>query len=338
MIQEGFASLKREAAALLIIVGCGGGTFTSSDTTIDASAGGAGQVGTGSGGDGVGGANSGSGGSANGGGGGSSMGGRAGNGGGAIAGNGGGGGAQGGTGGTGMAGASGILDAGPPRDAGACDVKCGVARTCCGGKCINPANDPNNCGSCGTRCQGTTPYCDGTCQHTPCEGVDPASCSNGAASCCGTQCCGQGQICCKNEGPQSGLPQCYTPTMDQPTCPQGCAPLCVSDRNLKRDIEAVDALSVLETVSRLPVSTWSYRTDADGVRHMGPMAQDFKEAFGLGDTDRGYYSIDAHGVSLAAIQALYERSLQQSRRIDGLERDNANLQQRLEALERSSRR
>ena len=70
---------------------------------------------------------------------------------------------------------------------------------------------------------------------------------------------------------------------------------------------------------------------------MGPMAQDFKAAFGLGDTDRGYYSVDAHGVSFAAIQALYELSAQQSLRIEGLERENASLQQRLEGLERKKR-
>jgi hypothetical protein len=185
------------------------------------------------------------------------------------------------------------------------------------------------------KCQGATPYCDGTCKPLPCEPNSEAGSCSSATPCCGTQCCAHGQLCCKVEGPQSGFPQCYTPTNDQPTCPPGCAPLCVSDRNLKRDIVPVDALSVLETVSKLPVSTWSYRTDADGVRHMGPMAQDFKAAFGLGDTDRGYYSVDAHGVSLAAIQALYELSTQQSRRIDGLERENAKLQERLEALERS---
>jgi hypothetical protein len=81
----------------------------------------------------------------------------------------------------------------------------------------------------------------------------------------------------------------------------------------------------LDTVSRLPISTWSYKSDPTDVRHMGPMAQDFKAAFGLGDTDRGYYSIDAHGVSLAAIQALYELGQEQSRRIDRLEKENESL-------------
>jgi hypothetical protein len=64
------------------------------------------------------------------------------------------------------------------------------------------------------------------------------------------------------------------------------------------------------------------------------MAQDFKAAFGLGDTDRAYHAVDAHGVTIAAIQALYEMSLEQGRRIERLERDNDQLQRELNAVSR----
>ena len=37
---------------------------------------------------------------------------------------------------------------------------------------------------------------------------------------------------------------------------------------------------------------------------MGPMAQDFRDAFGLGETELGISTIDADGVALAAIQGL----------------------------------
>ena len=57
----------------------------------------------------------------------------------------------------------------------------------------------------------------------------------------------------------------------------------------------------------LPITTWSYIDDPDRARHMGPMAQDFAAAFGLGASDRTIFQIDADGVQLAAIQALYER-------------------------------
>jgi hypothetical protein len=102
----------------------------------------------------------------------------------------------------------------------------------------------------------------------------------------------------------------------------------VSDRNLKRDVVPVDVQAVLESVARLPVSTWSYKSDTPSVRHLGPMAQDFYAAFGLGDTDRAYDAIDAHGVTLAAIKALYERVQEGEERIERLERENRNLRQR----------
>lgn len=45
----------------------------------------------------------------------------------------------------------------------------------------------------------------------------------------------------------------------------------------------------------------------DVVLGLGPMAQDFAAAFGLGDTDRQIFLLDATGVCMAAIQALHER-------------------------------
>ena len=83
--------------------------------------------------------------------------------------------------------------------------------------------------------------------------------------------------------------------------------------------------AVLESVARMPVSTWSYKSDDPSVRHLGPMAQDFYAAFGLGDTDRGYNSIDAHGVEMAAIKALYNRLEEQQAHIERLERESEEL-------------
>jgi Chaperone of endosialidase len=148
--------------------------------------------------------------------------------------------------------------------------------------------------------------------------------------CCGSGCCPAGNLCCDRQGPVSGgPPDCFSPTKDQPTCPQGCAPLCISDRNQKKNIAPVDAASILEKVSRLPISTWSYRSEPDGVRHLGPMAQDFRSGFGLGDDDRTYYAVDAQGVALAAIQALDRIVAKQQARIERLERENQELARRL---------
>src|SRR5579863_285094 len=163
---------------------------------------------------------------------------------------------------------------------GACAPACAVGRTCCGTECVNTYDDPSNCGSCGVVCSGATSYCEAnSCQAPPCAGG--TTCGAGTL-CCGSECCTSGQLCCANEGPVAREPTCFTPTAQQPTCPPGCAPECVSDRNVKRDFEPVDGRGVLESLARVPMSTWSYRSEDRSVRHLGPMAQDFHEAFGLG--------------------------------------------------------
>ena len=77
----------------------------------------------------------------------------------------------------------------------------------------------------------------------------------------------------------------------------------LSDRASKDHVHPVDTRQVLYTlVHKLPISTWSY--EGDVVRHMGPMAQDFFDAFQLGDSRRHMSSVDADGVAMAALQGL----------------------------------
>ena len=102
---------------------------------------------------------------------------------------------------------------------------------------------------------------------------------------------------------------------------------------LKENFSPVDAQAVLEILGTLPVSTWNYKSDDPSIRHMGPMAQDFYAAFGLGADDEHIASLDANGVAMAAIQALYQQGQAQAARINTLEQQNAALLQRLEALE-----
>ena len=79
-----------------------------------------------------------------------------------------------------------------------------------------------------------------------------------------------------------------------------------SDKNAKMAIEPVDEAAILDKVAALPVSAWSYKDDAPGIRHIGPMAQDFHAAFGLGHTDKGIATLDTSGVALASIKALHD--------------------------------
>ncbi len=78
----------------------------------------------------------------------------------------------------------------------------------------------------------------------------------------------------------------------------------LSDRNAKTNIAPLDDSAVLAKVAAMPISRWSYKTE-HGVRHVGPMAQDFYAAFKVGEDDRHITSIDEDGVALAAIKALH---------------------------------
>ncbi len=105
----------------------------------------------------------------------------------------------------------------------------------------------------------------------------------------------------------------------------------VSDRNLKRDFDPVNADQVLESLSKLPIARWSYTTEPSGARHIGPMAQDFMESFHVGTSDKMIYQVDADGVSFAAIQALH-------RQVKQLAKQNEQLSAELAALRAELRR
>lgn len=92
-----------------------------------------------------------------------------------------------------------------------------------------------------------------------------------------------------------------------------------SDRNLKDNFAPVDSAALLESLARVPVMTWNYRTQDASIRHMGPVAQDFHAAFGLGENDKTINTVDADGVALAAIQGLYVAVQQKDARIAELE-------------------
>jgi hypothetical protein len=100
----------------------------------------------------------------------------------------------------------------------------------------------------------------------------------------------------------------------------------VSDRNRKENFLAVDGEEILARLRRIPVSTWNYKAQARSIRHLGPMAQDFSAAFGLGESDLLINSIDIDGVNLVAVQAVAART-------DGLAAENAALRGRVDELE-----
>jgi hypothetical protein len=69
----------------------------------------------------------------------------------------------------------------------------------------------------------------------------------------------------------------------------------------------VNGFEVLAKLDALPVATWRYRWESADVRHLGPMAQDWHAAFGLGKGDTTIPMVDAHGVLVVAVQALHRQ-------------------------------
>ncbi len=103
-----------------------------------------------------------------------------------------------------------------------------------------------------------------------------------------------------------------------------------SDINLKKDIVPVRR-DVLTKLASVPISTWTFKTDE--IRHMGPMAQDFAAAFGLGINDRTISPNDMAGVSLAAVRELNEVVQEKDGEIAALKQQNSDLAKRLASLE-----
>jgi len=107
----------------------------------------------------------------------------------------------------------------------------------------------------------------------------------------------------------------------------------LSDRDLKDNFTPVNGQEVLARLAEVPIATWNYTTQAPAIRHMGPVAQDFYAAFGLGESETAISTVDADGVALAAIQGLYQLSQEQAARIQVLEEEKTNLQGQLNDLE-----
>ena len=122
----------------------------------------------------------------------------------------------------------------------------------------------------------------------------------------------------------------------------------LSDIRMKENFLPVDGEAFLKKIAAMPQVSWNYiGQDAKTLRHYGPMAQDFYEAFGrdsIGEIgcDTLINQQDFLGVNLIAIQALEKRTEkiellekkaeQQEKKMEKLEKENALLKEQMHAL------
>lgn len=110
----------------------------------------------------------------------------------------------------------------------------------------------------------------------------------------------------------------------------------LSDRNRKENIENLNYQSYLERIDSLPVYSWSYKSQDSSIMHIGPMAQDFYSAFGLGTDSTTINSGDFDGINMLLIKALYEKTQeleQQSITLSTMQVELENLREQREKLE-----
>ncbi|KAB2899829.1 MAG: tail fiber domain-containing protein [Dokdonella sp.] len=102
-----------------------------------------------------------------------------------------------------------------------------------------------------------------------------------------------------------------------------------SSRSFKDSFAAIDPVAILDKLVALPIQSWYYKGNRDDGMHLGPVAEEFASAFGLGSNAKYIGTVDESGVALAAIQGLHRKVEQENAR---LQRDNAQLRGRLDAL------
>jgi hypothetical protein len=89
-----------------------------------------------------------------------------------------------------------------------------------------------------------------------------------------------------------------------------------SDRDRKENLKEVNSQEVLEKLVAVPVTEWNFKQE--NIRHIGPMAQDFYAAFGVGKDNKHLNPTDTAGVMIAAIQGLYQQLREKEKEIQDL--------------------
>lgn len=109
----------------------------------------------------------------------------------------------------------------------------------------------------------------------------------------------------------------------------------VSDSNRKARFVVADGEGMLKKLRTMRLGSWNYKDQPEaGMRHYGPMAQDFyaaygKDMYGTIGNDTTIAQADMEGVMMIMIKALEARTATQANEIEELKNQNARLTNRL---------
>lgn len=105
----------------------------------------------------------------------------------------------------------------------------------------------------------------------------------------------------------------------------------ISDSARKERFVAADGEAMLKKMRNMRLGSWNYKGQPEaGMRHYGPMAQDFyaaygKDKYGTIGNDTTIAQADMEGVMMILIKALEERTAVQAREIEQLKNQNTAL-------------
>ncbi len=89
-----------------------------------------------------------------------------------------------------------------------------------------------------------------------------------------------------------------------------------SSYTLKENFSRLNASTVLDRLSDLPIYRWNYIDDGSSVQHLGPTAEDFYDAFGLGEDAQHIAASDMITVALSGLQGLMEAVVHQGGQLE----------------------
>jgi hypothetical protein len=119
--------------------------------------------------------------------------------------------------------------------------------------------------------------------------------------------------------------------------PGGGSWAALSDANMKENFREVSGETVLAKLAAIPIREWNYTSQDPAIRHLGPTAQDFRAAFGLGDFPLRINTTDADGIALAGVQALEARTRGLPDELETLRQEVAALRRELDLFRTAGR-